>query len=63
MKKRVTLNTTRSGLYTVARILGHIQAGKRSLETGSLAPIGKRIGRVLLGRAMGQVSRILFPPK
>lgn len=58
----MSINKTRTGLYALARFLGHVQAGKRAAETRSLAPIGKRVGRILLGRLTGQLSRILFPP-
>lgn len=56
----MSISKIRSALYGTARVLGDVQAVKRAAETGSAAPIEKRITRRLIGRGLGLLMRELF---
>lgn len=56
----MTLNQFRGYLYTLAKVLGDVQAGRKAARTESLKPIGKRIGRRLAGKATGRLLGWLF---
>lgn len=58
----MTINKFRSYLYGSAKFLGNVQAVSRAIETGSLTPILKRIGRVYAGKVTSRGIGILFPP-
>jgi hypothetical protein len=45
----------RSFLYAAARSLGDYNAVSRALKTKSLAPIGKRIERRMIGRLFARL--------
>ena len=44
------ISSIRSSLYSIAKILGDIQSGTKTISKGSLWPILKRIGRRLYGK-------------
>jgi len=54
------INKARSGLYRWARILGDVQAVERSVQTGSPAPVARRLLRKRAGPAYGKaIGKIL----
>lgn len=46
----MTLNSIRSILYGVARILGDAQAARKAVQTRSVKPIVQRLERRVLGK-------------
>ena len=54
-RKRESLTTTRSLLYTFARLLGDVEAATKGPEA-----LGKRILRRALGKATGRAFSRLF---
>jgi|GEM_PF-1680632 len=52
----MSINKTRSILYTLARLLGDFQA----ISSGDPKKIGKRIARRAAGKATGRALRKLF---
>jgi hypothetical protein len=56
----VTTGQIRSILYAIARLLGDYNAGYRSVQMRSLAPLAKRAGRRIAGRYIGQLSNRIF---
>ena len=54
-RKRESLTTTRSLLYTFARLLGDVEAATKGPEA-----LGKRILRRALGKATGRVLSKFF---
>jgi hypothetical protein len=50
----VTLNQISRALYRGARLSRDARAVQRSMQTGSFAPIGKRLVRKAVGRAFGR---------
>jgi hypothetical protein len=58
----MTINQVTSALYAAARLLRWAKAGKRSVDERSLAPIAKRVGRVVAGRAAGSIINKVFKP-
>jgi len=55
----MTLSQFRSKLYTLAKILGDVQAATHS-KPGKAIP--KRIGRRIAGKITGRLMGSLFPP-
>ena len=49
----MSINKTRGILYTIAKILGDVNAVKKG-------KIGKRVGRRVAGKATGRLLRKLF---
>jgi hypothetical protein len=49
----MSISSTRSLLYTLARLLGDVNAVKKG-------KVGKRVGRRLVGKATGRGLRRLF---
>lgn len=53
----MTLNQISRGLYRAGRITRDVRAVERSIETGSPAPIARRVVRKALYRGFGKVVR------
>lgn len=53
----MSIARTRSLLYRSARVLGDVQAVKRSVRKGSPRPLFKRIVRRIVGRRVGLLLR------
>lgn len=53
----MNLNNLSNTLYRAARITRDIRAVERSIETGSPAPIARRVVRKALYRGLGKVVR------
>lgn len=56
----MSLNDLSRALYQAARLTRDIQAVKRSAETGSLKPVGKRLAWKAGGRTFGSLFGRLF---
>jgi hypothetical protein len=53
----MTLSGLRRGLYRGARVLGDVEAVRRSVRTGSVKPLGRRLVRKALWRGFGRAMR------
>jgi hypothetical protein len=54
---RSKLNVLSAGLYKAARMTRDARAVERSIETGSPAPIARRVVRIAAGRTFGKFMR------
>jgi hypothetical protein len=50
------ISKLRSSLYSIAKLLGDVQA----VKSGSSKKVGKRVGRRIAGKATGRALRKLF---
>jgi hypothetical protein len=53
----MTLSGLRRGLYRGGRVLGDVEAVRRSVRTGSVKPLGRRMVRKALWRGFGRAMR------
>jgi hypothetical protein len=53
----MNLNNLSRGLYQAARVTRNIRALQRSIQTGSVKPLGNRMLRIAAGRAFGKAMR------
>jgi hypothetical protein len=53
----MSIARTRSALYKTARVLGDVQAVRRSVRKGSPAPLFRRLLRRIVGRWTGLLLR------
>jgi hypothetical protein len=53
----MTLSGLRRQMYHWGRILGDVEAAQRSVETGSVKPLGRRLVRKALWRGFGRAMR------
>lgn len=51
----MTLNSIRSVLYLVARVMGDAQAIRKAVRTSSAKPVVQRLERRLLGRLTSRI--------
>lgn len=56
----MTINHISKVLYWLARLSRDAQAVSRSVQTGDPTPILKRMGRKVVGKAVGQYTNKLF---
>lgn len=56
----MTINKFRSFLYMVAKGLGDVQAVNKAVRTGSMKPIGQRLGRRVAGKLTGRLLGKMF---
>lgn len=52
-----SLNQVSSTLYRGARITRNVRALQRSIQTGSVKPLGNRMLRIAAGRLFGKAMR------
>jgi hypothetical protein len=53
----VNLNNLSNALYRAARITRNVRAVERSIQTGSVKPLGNRMLRIAAGRVVGKAMR------
>lgn len=56
----MTIGKIRSALYATAKYLGDYQAVKKAVDTGSIEPVVKRVGRRAAGKFTGRFLGKLF---
>lgn len=53
----MTLNEISRALYRAARVTRNMRALQRSIQTGSVKPLGDRMLRIAAGRVFGKAMR------
>lgn len=53
----MTLNQISRALYRAGRITRNVRAVQRSVQTGSVRPLGNRMLRIAAGRVFGRALR------
>lgn len=52
-----SLNQISRALYRAGRVTRNVRALQRSIQTGSMKPLGNRMLRIAAGRVFGKVMR------
>lgn len=52
--------STQRTIYALLKYANDLKAVRRAARTGTLAPIGRRVGRRVYGKASGRLARKLF---
>jgi hypothetical protein len=53
----MTLNQISRALYRAAHVTRNVRAVERSIQTGSVKPLGNRMLRIAAGRVFGKAMR------